>query len=263
MKVLIVHAHPGKDSFNAAMKDQAVQTLTADGHDVQVSDLYAMGFDSVPSAADFTAPLDTSDSLTIDLEQEYQFAQGEFSADIVAEQEKVMWCDLMIFQFPIWWFSMPAILKAWVERVMARGFAYGGGRKHAKGVFRGRKAMVSCTTGTAASTYAEDGIEGHIQNLLWPVTNGVFHYMGFEPLPSFVAFAPRNLSGEQRQEILQAYAERLSTLDSTQPLFMHPREDYGANQRLLPDVEPKSGFQWHDFENTEVPPISDEQTYLR
>src|SRR5699024_5835126 len=116
------------------------------------------------------------------------------SADIVAEQEKVMWCDLMIFQFPIWWFSMPAILKAWVERVMARGFAYGGGRKHAKGVFLGRKAMVSCTMGTAASTYAEDGIEGHIQNLLGPVTNGVFHYMGFEPLPSFVACAPRNLS---------------------------------------------------------------------
>nr|CAI78155.1 unknown [Streptomyces ambofaciens ATCC 23877] len=51
----------------------------------------------------------------------------------------------------------------------ARGFAYGGGRKHAEGVFLGRKAMVCCTTGTSADTYAPDGIEGDILHLLWPV----------------------------------------------------------------------------------------------
>jgi NAD(P)H dehydrogenase (quinone) len=55
------------------------------------------------------------------------FAQGTQSADIAAEQEKLLWADTVIFQFPLWWFSMPAIMKGWIDRVYAWGFAYGVG----------------------------------------------------------------------------------------------------------------------------------------
>lgn len=270
MNVLIVHAHPGENSFNAAMKNTAVKTLTANGHEVQVSDLYAMKLLSPPTANDYTGDLRTAGSLTIDIEQEHQFEHGGFAADIVAEQEKVEWCDVLIFQFPVWWFAMPSILKAWVERIMARGYAYGGGRKHDKGVFIGRKAMVSCTTGTPASTYAADGVEGHIQNLLWPVNNGIFHYLGFTPLPPFVAFAPRNLSQPERTQVLEAYAARLHNIENTQALFMHPRSDYQDSQRLLPDVHPRSGFQWQPgrdrapgaSDDGAVPCLADNQLFL-
>ncbi|MFF7451736.1 MULTISPECIES: NAD(P)H-dependent oxidoreductase [unclassified Streptomyces] len=220
MKVLIVHAHPEPASFNAALKDTAVATLGAQGHEVKVSDLYAMGFKAIPDADDFTTARKDPDRLQIDIEQEHQHETATFPPDVATEQAKVEWCDLMIFQFPIWWFSMPAILKGWVERVMARGFAYGGGRKHARGVFLGRKAMACCT-------------------------NGIFHYMGFTPLPPFTAFAPRLATEQERKECLDAYAERLRTIETTAPLFMHPREDYGPDQRLLPTVEARSGFQWN------------------
>ncbi|MFH8567518.1 NAD(P)H-dependent oxidoreductase [Streptomyces sp. NPDC017993] len=183
------------------------------------------------------------DRLQVDVEQEHQYDTGTYPPDVAAEQAKVVRCDLMIFQFPIWWFSMPAILKGRVERVVARGFAYGGGRKHAKGVFLGRKAMVSCTTGTSADTYAPDGVEGDIHHLLWPVNNGIFHYLGFTPLPPFIAFAPRPADESERKDLLDAYAERLRTIETTEPLLMHPREDYGPDQRLLPTVEARSGFQ--------------------
>lgn len=53
MNVLIVHAHPEPQSFTAALRDQAVATFTAQGHQVQVSDLYAMNWNPVASAADF------------------------------------------------------------------------------------------------------------------------------------------------------------------------------------------------------------------
>ena len=53
MNVLIVHAHPEPQSFTTAMKDLAVQELTNAGHQVEVSDLYAMNFNPVASAADF------------------------------------------------------------------------------------------------------------------------------------------------------------------------------------------------------------------
>jgi len=55
MKVLIVHAHPEPNSFTAALRDQAVETLKAQGHEVQVSDLYAMNWNPVASANDFSA----------------------------------------------------------------------------------------------------------------------------------------------------------------------------------------------------------------
>lgn len=54
MNVLIVHAHPEPQSFTAALRDQAVEAFRAQGHQVQVSDLYAMGWNPVASADDFT-----------------------------------------------------------------------------------------------------------------------------------------------------------------------------------------------------------------
>jgi NAD(P)H dehydrogenase (quinone) len=245
MKVLIVNAHPEPASFNAALKDTAVATLRAQGHEVRVSDLYAMGWKAIVDAEDFSGTRADPQALHVDVEQEHQHELGAFPADVAAEQAKVEWCELLIFQFPVWWFSMPAILKGWVERVMARGFAYGTGRKHAKGMFLGRRAMICCTTGTPAATYAPDGIEGGILNLLWPVNNGVFHYLGFTPLPPYVAFAPRQVTADQRQAYLDEYAERLRDIESVEPLYFHPRADYGKDQRLLPGVKARSGFQWH------------------
>src|SRR3546814_1822066 len=61
------------------------------------------------------------------LDSERAFRNGRQSRDIALEQEKLLWADALILQFPLWWFSMPAILKGCVERVYAYGFAYGVG----------------------------------------------------------------------------------------------------------------------------------------
>src|SRR5690606_5666310 len=90
-----------------------------------------------------------------------------------------------------------------------------------------------------------EGIEGDITQLLWPINNGIFHYLGFEPLPPFVTYAPAAVSAEERNTMLEDYAERIRGLASTEPLFMHPREDYGDDLRLLPNVPARSGFQWN------------------
>ena len=58
MNILIVYAHPEPDSFNGAMKDLAVATLTGAGHQVTVSDLYAQSFNPVAGSGDFTARAD-------------------------------------------------------------------------------------------------------------------------------------------------------------------------------------------------------------
>ncbi len=146
VNVLIVYAHPEPKSFNGAMKDLAVATLTDAGHQVVVSDLYAMNFPAIVGAADFLGRRADPEALSIAHEQTKAYREGTLAPEILAEQEKLARADLLILQFPVWWFGMPAILKGWADRVFARGFAYIAGRKYDTGMFRGKTAMVSATT---------------------------------------------------------------------------------------------------------------------
>ena len=117
MNVLIVYAHPEPTSFNSAMKDIAVETLAAQGHSVEVSDLYAMGWNPIAGPADIDAPPSQAERFSLAHEQTIAMENGTIAIDIATEQAKLMRADLVIFQFPVWWFGMPAILKGWADRV--------------------------------------------------------------------------------------------------------------------------------------------------
>lgn len=243
MNVLIVYAHPEPKSFNGAMKDLAVQTLTAKGHQVVVSDLYAMGFNPVAGPGDVEGDLVDEHFFSLPKEQTAAFDSGRTASDIAGEMDKLRQADLVIFQFPVWWFGMPAILKGWADRVFARGFAYIAGRKYDTGMFKGKRAMVAATTGTSADTYAPDGIDGDILTVLWPIHNGLFRYSGFDVLPPFVAYMPGRVGDAGRAAYLDAYRAHLEAIDSTPHLFFHCAEDYGPNERLKPGVLARSGIQ--------------------
>ncbi|MGR9459430.1 NAD(P)H-dependent oxidoreductase (plasmid) [Rhizobium leguminosarum] len=243
MNILIVYAHPEPTSFNGAMKDLAVETLSAQGHSVVVSDLYAMGWNPVIGEGDFTGERSDPTRLSIAREQTHAMETGTIAADIAAEQAKLSDADLVIFQFPVWWFGMPAILKGWADRVFARGFAYLSGRKYDTGMFKGKLAMVAATTGTSADTYAPDGIDGDILTVLWPIHNGLFRYSGFDVLPPYVAFMPGREDEIGREKQLTAYGARLESINTTPRLYFHPAEDYGPNERLKPGVLARSGQQ--------------------
>jgi NAD(P)H dehydrogenase (quinone) len=245
MKVLIVFAHPEPYSFNGALKDCALATLRAQGHEVMVSDLNQMNWKAELDQQDFQGKRHNPTFLDISREQEHMMATYGPTEDVLVEQAKVLWCDLLIFQFPMWWFGMPAILKGWVDRVMARGFAYAKGRKYDTGMFQGRRAMVCVTTGTAASLYEPDGIDGDLNHILWPIHNGIFRYLGFDVLPPYPVWMPAGLSPEERLTCLNNYSARLRNLDKVAPLFFHPSEDYGPDQRLKAGVVARSGFQWN------------------
>jgi NAD(P)H dehydrogenase (quinone) len=243
VNALIVYAHPEPKSFNGAMKDLAVTTLRGAGHEVAVSDLFAMRFNPVVGPDDFRGERADPDFLSVATEQTKSFQAGTLTPDVVAEQEKLKRADLLILQFPVWWFAMPAIMKGWTDRVFARGFAYIAGRKYDTGMFRGKTAMVAATTGTSADTYAPDGIDGDILNVLWPVHNGLLRYSGFDVIEPFVAYMPGRVGPDGREAYLQAYRQRLLDLEGAPKLFFHPAEDYGPNERLKPGVIARSGVQ--------------------
>jgi len=243
MHVLIVYAHAEPKSFNGAMKDTAVATLTAAGHTVEVSDLHAMDFRPADGPRDFAGTRADADFLQMQAEQRKAVADGTLAPDIRAEQEKLKRADLLIFQFPLYWFNLPAILKGWVDRVFSAGFAYGGGMRYDEGPFRGRRAMLAMTTGGNWDTFAPDGLHGHLDGILWPIHNGIFRYVGYDVLPPFIAWSAGRVDQATRVGYLETYAEHLRGLAELQPLYFHPASDFDARNRLKPGVAGRTAGQ--------------------
>src|ERR1700755_2355023 len=107
LKTLIVYAHAEPRSLNGSLKDLAVSTLEAAGHEVRVSDLYAMNWKAVVDAADFGGHAPSP--LQVTPRSAGAYDAGALTPDVAAEQEKLLWADTVVFQFPMWWYTMPAI----------------------------------------------------------------------------------------------------------------------------------------------------------
>ncbi len=109
MNVLVVLAHPNPDSFNHAVAHRAVDTLQSVGHEVQLLDLYALGFKAAMSADERVA---------------YHSDEPVLDPLVAAHVELLRRADTLVFVYPTWWSSLPAILKGWLERVMVPGVAF-------------------------------------------------------------------------------------------------------------------------------------------
>lgn len=240
MKVLIVFAHPEPKSFGSSLLERAVRTLASCGHEVKVSNLYDAGFEPVARGSDF---IDRRfpDRLQYDREQKHASQGQGFAPDIQAEIDKLMWCDLLILQFPLWWFSVPAIMKGWIDRVFANGTVYGGGgMRFDNGGLKGRKAMLAITTGCLPGMVEPDGLLGGIDVILWPLHHGTFRYSGMAPLPPFLAWSIHYTDDEARERYLQAYEDRLRSIESLEALPTHGLAEFGADWRLKPDIKPRT-----------------------
>ena len=231
MNVFVVSAHPEPKSFNTAMRDQTVEVLRADGHEVVVSDLYEMDFNPIASAADFGAPTNP-DYLVYALEQRNGVKTGSIAPDIAAELEKLFWCDLLVLNFPLFWFSTPAILKGWIDRVLVSGRTYGGKRFYENGGLAGRRAVVNLSLGGREHMFGETAIHGPLNDMLRHLLRGTLYYVGFQVLPPFVAWHIPYLSDEQRTAILHDHRDWLGTIDTLEPLEF-PRMDQ-FDERLYP-----------------------------
>ncbi|MHC8393403.1 NAD(P)H-dependent oxidoreductase [Pseudomonas sp. LB3P93] len=217
MKVLIVHAHPEPKSFTAALRDQAVATLEAQGHEVQVSDLYAMNWNPVASADDFSSR-ENPEYLVYALEQRLGVKSQSLAPDIQQELDKLLWADLLILNFPIFWFSTPAILKGWIDRVLVSGICYGGKRFYDQGGLSGKKALVSITLGGREHMFGDGAIHGPLEDMLRPILRGTLAYVGFDVLEPFVAWHVPYISDVARKDFLQSYQQRLERLSDEQPM---------------------------------------------
>lgn len=247
MNVLLVFAHPEPRSFNGALRDVAINTLEAEGHTVRMSDLYAAGWKSDVDRTDFTS-LATDERLKVPAASGQAFAADALTADVKSEQETLLWADTLILQFPLWWFSMPAILKGWVDRVYSFGFAYGVGERSEKrwgdrygeGTLVGKRAMLIVTTGGWEEHYSARGVNGPIEDLLFPINHGILFYPGYDVLPPFVVYKVDRLDEAGFVSIAERLCERMRTLATTQPI---PYRRQNGGDYLIPSMQLRQGLE--------------------
>ena len=246
MNVLLVYAHPEPRSLNGALLEVAVAELKAEGHDVRVTDLYATAWKSAVDRADFPAyPM--ANRLRPVAASKMGFETQSLTTDVQAEMDKLLWADVLILQFPLWWFTMPAILKGWVDRVFACGFAYGVGEhserrwgdRYGEGTLAGKRAMLVVTAGGWKEHYSARGINGPIDDLLFPINHGILYYPGYDVLPPFVVYRADALDEHGFEPIAEGLRERMRTIGSTAPIA-YRRQNGGDYD--IPHMELRPGL---------------------
>ena len=232
MNVFIVHAHPEPKSFTSAMKNLAVETLSAMGHKIVVSDLYEMGFNPVSGPGDFRERRD-ADYLSYALEQRHGYQTGTLAPDVAEEVAKLVAADFLLLSFPVYWFSVPAILKGWIDRTFLSGLCFGGRRFYDRGGLKGRRAMIAFSTGGQEHMFMETGVHGPVERMLSHIEQGSLAYVGMEVLPHFAAWHVPFVGEERRRKMLDEYRQHLLGLETLTPKKYRSLDEFDDNLRPL------------------------------
>jgi len=239
MNVLIVFAHPERKSFNGGLADVAIESLQAVGHTVEINDLYQQEFDPVERAGHYRERVDDTYFAPL-TEQRAHYERGVLAPEVQREISRLEWADLVIFQFPLWWHAQPAILKGWFDRVLVYGGLYSGSRRYNRGHFRGKKAMLSVTTGSPEQAFMPFGRAGNMVEWLWPMHSSLY-YVGFDVLPPQVSYGiqgggiryeDESSFREQLEQKKTLWAERLPGLFDETPIPFTGWEDWGEDGML-------------------------------
>lgn len=108
MKVLVVYCHPVPESFGAAVRDTALETLVKAGHELRLIDLYAENFNPV---------------MCCEERRTYNDRAPDDPA-LLPHIEAIRWAEALLFVYPTWWYGLPAMLKGWLDRVWATDVAF-------------------------------------------------------------------------------------------------------------------------------------------
>lgn len=218
-KVLIIHAHPESQSFCSSLRNEAEEYFKSQGAEVKTSDLYQMGFNPVGDKYDFMQ-LDNPDFFKYQMEQVHAYQNHSFESSLQSEMDKLEWCDILIFNFPLWWFGLPAILKGWVDRVFAMGLVYGAGKGvYDNGTYKYKKAFLTFTTGGPEIAYGPNGKNGDLETILYPIQHGMLYFVGMTVLPPFICFSPARITDEERKKQLEMYRKYLSEINMMDPIY--------------------------------------------
>lgn len=243
MKVFIVFAHPEIRSFNGSFMKATVEHLEKRGHEVRVSDLYRENFKAVVDSRDFL-DMEESERLFVEKNSVRAKANGKLTDDVYQARENLDWADLVLFQFPFWWYNMPAIMRGWFERVYTFDYVFGKDiPRFGEGPMKGKKAMVVMTAGAYEKNFTPRSVDGPMDDLLWPITHNLLFGAGFDVIPSHITYKVDRATQEDFNHSLKVFLNTLDNIDAQKPIPFRNlyKGDYELPGMLLKDGTEKSG----------------------
>lgn len=182
MKVLIVTAEPRGRSFAKALAERYLDGLgTSRKIEAEWLDLLASGFDPRLQAADLAL----------------YHGSGPAPGDVRIEQERIEAADLVILAFPVYWWSLPAVLKGWIDRVFTKGWAFDS-RANAKPL-AGKAVRLIATGGAGPRAYDRYGYRAAI---MAQIEHGVFHFSGIDDVATLLFLDVESLDPAARERDL-------------------------------------------------------------
>ena len=186
-KVLIILAHPNLESFNHAICKTVANRLSKKGHEVKTRDLYQLGFDPV---------------LPLEEWKNYGNADYQRPQDILAEQEAILWADHLVLVYPTWWWSPPAILKGYLDRVFTPNFVFlfdeDGTQKVSP--LNGKTVSIIQTTGADEAFVRSEQLDEAVKKLF---SVGIFGFCGLEVVHHEFLMGIDGKSYEELKQVLQ------------------------------------------------------------
>ncbi|MGD0505325.1 MAG: NAD(P)H-dependent oxidoreductase [Steroidobacteraceae bacterium] len=163
MKHILVAAHPVADSFTMGLVHAYATELEQLGHSQQTYDLYRIGFNPVLAAHELVAVSHDHPA----------------SADVAQAQDDIRAADALTVFYPLWWLSMPAMMKGYIDRVFARGFAYESHNGIVRGLLSGKKSVLITVSGAPLPLLVQSGNWNAVQVLQ---DTHIFRSAGFDLL---------------------------------------------------------------------------------
>jgi len=169
MHVLVVFAHPRRESFTGAVLDSLLTGFREAGtHSIEIADLYRENFESRFQPEDYA-----------------QFRGETMPEEVRREQQRFDRCDAVAFVFPVWWWSFPAVLKGWVDRVFCEGWAYTFEPGVSRGRLKDRPTLLVGVAGSRESTYKK---YGYGEAMRVQIDVGILGYCGLRDVETHVLF---------------------------------------------------------------------------
>ncbi|WP_060179652.1 NAD(P)H oxidoreductase [Streptomyces sp. IMTB 1903] len=154
---LVVVAHHRSDSLTAHTARRAAARLEAAGYRIDLLDLHAEGFDP---------------RMNVEDQPDWGNREKSYSDETHAHMRRILDADVVVAVFPVYWQSVPAVLKGWIDRVWNYGFAYG----RSKPRLAGKRMLWLALAGATA----DDPVAESMQSVLEAnLSDGIAYYCGF------------------------------------------------------------------------------------
>ncbi|APR78681.1 Glutathione-regulated potassium-efflux system ancillary protein KefF [Minicystis rosea] len=143
----------------------------------------------------------------------------DFAIDVADEQRALTECSVVVWQHPLYWYTVPALLKLWFEKVLALGWAYGPGGR----ALTGKRCLWVTTTGADETGYSSEGVHEHPFEVFVPVVRQTARFCGMEWLDPLIFHGAHRLEPDDLAAAGTRYRARLEAL-----LAEDARKDEGA-----------------------------------